>query len=71
MRSPIKPKEAEGERDVPFLSEIKRHVCGPERALNAIFLARRSLASATALAGKRSYQLGGRFFAIGLGARLI
>lgn len=61
MRSPRNPPEAEGKRDVPFLSEIKRPVCGPGRALNAMFLASRSLGSATALARKEKPPAGWLF----------
>lgn len=62
--------EAEGEKDGLFLSEIQRHVCGPGKNLECLVFGKKSLRSASALAGQRSHQLGGCSFAIGLGARL-
>lgn len=54
-----------------FLLKLENHVCCPERALNAVFLARQSLGLTTALAGDRCHHLGGCSSAIGLEARVI
>lgn len=46
VRILLKPTEAEGKRNGLFLSEIESHVHCPLEALNAMFLAGRSLGSA-------------------------
>ena len=57
VRSPAKPTEAEGEKDVLFFPEIKMLVCGPGKSLECHVFGKKKLGLATALAGKRSHQL--------------